>query len=213
MARGKPRGKQGAIPVYVYDPRVKRKRYIGSFATQELADAAERDAKAGFGTRWSGEDDPGWRSRLLPDELSACEDAMARGEQLVYFMQGIEGGPIKIGIAVDPDERLQQLQFQGPLRLVVRHAMPGGAALELELHLRFSRSRLWGEWFAPVPDLRRLCNARPSPKDWASVDVVRRLEKDRDYWEQRALAAETAIDDATAALEGAAKAQRLRAVS
>lgn len=33
MAIGKPRGKDGRLPVYVYDPAVKRKRYVGSAAT------------------------------------------------------------------------------------------------------------------------------------------------------------------------------------
>ena len=63
MAVGKPRC--GSYPVYVYDPVVKRKRYVGSFASLEDARAAETETKARIAsgvTRIC----PGCRKRFRP---------------------------------------------------------------------------------------------------------------------------------------------------
>lgn len=48
MAIGKPRGKREMLPVFVYDPVVRRKRYVGSFPTLEEARAAESEFHAAF---------------------------------------------------------------------------------------------------------------------------------------------------------------------
>jgi len=65
----------------------------------------------------------------------------------VYFIQAGEGGPIKIGWAVDPRARLNELQVgcPEPLRLLMTLAGDGG--LEAQLHRRFARIRPRGEWF------------------------------------------------------------------
>jgi hypothetical protein len=64
-----------------------------------------------------------------------------------YFIQAGVDGPVKIGIAEDVEERLKQLQTGCPddLRLIGR--IHGNC--ESDLHGRFERLRLRGEWFKP----------------------------------------------------------------
>jgi hypothetical protein len=65
----------------------------------------------------------------------------------VYFCQPVDGGPIKIGLAVDPRNRLSGLQIGSPVRLRMLAIAEGGAEYEAELHKRFAEWRLHGEWF------------------------------------------------------------------
>jgi hypothetical protein len=67
----------------------------------------------------------------------------------VYFIQAGHDGPIKIGFAVDPAERLAMLQTGNHVELFLAAAMPGGIDLEQELHARFAEGRIRGEWFRP----------------------------------------------------------------
>jgi Meiotically up-regulated gene 113 len=87
------------------------------------------------------------------------------GEALIYFVQAVDGGPIKIGIAVDVDRRLRQLQTGSPVRLRVTRTMTGGAEKEVALHQRFKSNQLWGEWFAATPELARLARAQRASND------------------------------------------------
>lgn len=65
---------------------------------------------------------------------------------LTYFIQGEDGGPIKIGFTTNhPKERLSELQVGSPVRLCFVGFMKGRR--ELELHRRFAHLRLHGEWF------------------------------------------------------------------
>lgn len=72
--------------------------------------------------------------------------------QLVYFI-GAESGPIKIGIAVQPGERLKTLQTSHHERLNLLAVCEGGQTLEREYHKRFAAHRLHGEWFERHPDI------------------------------------------------------------
>lgn len=71
----------------------------------------------------------------------------------VYYMQAVNGGPIKIGVAYDPEERLKQIAHHAaqPIRLLAYHV--GDFQDEAALHKRFSEERLHGEWFADSPRL------------------------------------------------------------
>lgn len=71
----------------------------------------------------------------------------------VYFVQGPPDSPIKIGISINPEERLRTFQTASPHRLRILRLEPGGRSRELALHRRFRRHRLEGEWFQPVPEL------------------------------------------------------------
>lgn len=83
-----------------------------------------------------------------------------KDESKVYFIQSVRGGPIKIGMALDPEERLKELQVAYPYRLRLTHTIEGGRARELALHKRFAEHRLAGEWFEPTPELAKLAYAR-----------------------------------------------------
>lgn len=56
---------------------------------------------------------------------------------MVYFMQRIDGGPIKIGTTINLHGRRRQLQGGFCPPLIVLAVAPGGAAEEAELHERF----------------------------------------------------------------------------
>jgi hypothetical protein len=97
----------------------------------------------------------------------AARVSRARAEQLVYFIGG-EDGPIKIGLAKDPERRLRALQTSHPTRLEVLATAKGGFFLERKYHARFAADRLEGEWFTrsrPVrSEIARLTRgAVPSP--------------------------------------------------
>jgi hypothetical protein len=81
---------------------------------------------------------------------------------LVYFCQAEVGGPIKIGRAQDPHERLRFLQTASPFKLRITHVMEGGAARERALHARHGVRRLYGEWFEPTTELVRVAHAIPA---------------------------------------------------
>lgn len=72
---------------------------------------------------------------------------------VVYFIQAISGGPIKIGFTRNLTTRLAALQNSHPERLIVVAAFPGGPAEEGELHHKFKAVRVNGEWYEPSSDL------------------------------------------------------------
>lgn len=74
-------------------------------------------------------------------------------EGAVYFIQGESGGPIKIGMARNVRARMASLQTAHHSRLHLLGQMPGGSALESQLHRQFAAHRLQGEWFAPTAEL------------------------------------------------------------
>lgn len=75
----------------------------------------------------------------------------------VYFIQGESGGPIKIGKAVNPTQRLAQLQTGFHEQLKILGLIPnGGVATEKQLHERFAQYRVKGEWFLPCDEILEL---------------------------------------------------------
>jgi hypothetical protein len=77
-------------------------------------------------------------------------------DRKVYFAQADCGGLIKIGFASDPVRRVKALQQHCPCLLRLLVVAPGGPRLEAELHRKFDRLRVRGEWFRPAPELLRL---------------------------------------------------------
>jgi hypothetical protein len=92
-------------------------------------------------------------------------------ECFIYFIQsGFGDGPIKIGIAANPEARLKELQTANPYWLsllgVIRVTSAGEARdIERELHMQFSmsRTRPRGEWFRPSLELFRTIETRCRP--------------------------------------------------
>jgi hypothetical protein len=77
-----------------------------------------------------------------------------RRAKLVYFIQSASG-PIKIGIAIDPRDRMRLIQGVHHEALTLLGAVHGGRLREAALHREFTRYRLRGEWFEPAPELLR----------------------------------------------------------
>lgn len=94
-------------------------------------------------------------------ECIGCKSSAARANPAtsrVYFVQSIDGGPVKIGRSIKPQERLLSLQTANPDPLCVVATMPGGATVERVMHVTFAadRIRAGGEWFNPSPALAAL---------------------------------------------------------
>lgn len=85
----------------------------------------------------------------------------------VYFIQMGDGGPIKIGLSANVQQRLDVFQLSAPYPLTLLAVVRNGRdRLERELHARFASARLRGEWFQPVPELLsyiRDVAAQPGP--------------------------------------------------
>lgn len=74
----------------------------------------------------------------------------------VYVIQSEQGGPVKIGKAKNPRERIATLQTASPYPLRLLHVLPGGRPLERQLHERLAPFRLRGEWFDLDPKVLEL---------------------------------------------------------
>lgn len=85
------------------------------------------------------------------------------GETFLYFVQAENGGPIKIGLALDPEKRLAQLQTGHPERLVLCEVVWVTRSFERRLHTLFAAYRLHGEWFRAHPVLAHIAHAEPDP--------------------------------------------------
>lgn len=73
---------------------------------------------------------------------------------MIYFVQGGNDGPIKIGYTHnDIDARLSNFQVGSPEPLTLVASAPGGRHTERAIHIRFDHLRLHGEWFEPETEL------------------------------------------------------------
>jgi hypothetical protein len=76
---------------------------------------------------------------------------------MIYFIQPQRGGPVKIGYARKPENRLRELQCGNPYPLQIVAVVDGGWTTEAVLHKRFASGRMEGEWFEPdTPGLAAL---------------------------------------------------------
>lgn len=85
---------------------------------------------------------------------------MTRGNNCagwVYFVQGVDGGPIKIGCSTNVGARLRDLQGASPTRLRIIGVIPSADMLadEASWHRQHAAYRLLGEWFEPAATLTR----------------------------------------------------------
>lgn len=95
---------------------------------------------------------------VLAHPASEWATAATRARSLVpdtwlYFIQAGSTGPIKIGVAKHPLERMKTLQTASPVELFFRALEWSSAGVERDLHRIFAAHRVRGEWFAPHPDL------------------------------------------------------------
>jgi hypothetical protein len=73
---------------------------------------------------------------------------------MIYFMQPVAGGPVKIGCSDDVERRQRQLERDYGRPLVLLATMEGGRQEETEIHGRFAHLRFGNrEQFRPAPEL------------------------------------------------------------
>lgn len=65
----------------------------------------------------------------------------------VYFIQEVDGGPVKIGQALDPKGRLAELQCGNPRVLKLRAVVLATDETEQSLHYAWGHAAVRGEWF------------------------------------------------------------------
>ncbi len=76
----------------------------------------------------------------------ACDDRSESENQMIYFIKS--AGYVKIGFcARDPMRRLEKLQIGNPMTLRLVALAEGDMADERDLHSRFRKQRVRGEWF------------------------------------------------------------------
>lgn len=68
---------------------------------------------------------------------------------MIYFIRGEESGNIKIGYSIHPGKRRKDLQTAHYEDLEVIGLLHGSPSLEAELHERFGKYRIRGEWYEP----------------------------------------------------------------
>ncbi|NEO59297.1 MAG: GIY-YIG nuclease family protein [Moorea sp. SIO4G2] len=68
-------------------------------------------------------------------------------EKLVYLVADTQHNVCKIGVSLDPIQRLKSLQGGYPWILELLGTIPGGGKREVALHKLFHTHRLEGEWF------------------------------------------------------------------
>jgi len=68
----------------------------------------------------------------------------------IYFIQAGRNGPIKIGRATKPKNRLRYLQTSSSEKLILLYDFEMKIdSEETYLHMRFKKDRIRGEWFKP----------------------------------------------------------------
>jgi hypothetical protein len=108
--------------------------------------------------------------KAITEWLASSRDEVERKQnaQLAYFI-GAPSGPVKIGIAVCPGERLKTLQTSHHERLELLATCQGGQPKERAYHQQFAAYRLHGEWFERCPEIEaeiaRLNSDAPNPND------------------------------------------------
>lgn len=84
------------------------------------------------------------------------ERSINRINSVVYFVACDELKLVKIGVTRRLKTRITTLAVDCPLSVRLLCTVPGGVALEKELHSRFEAFRFRGEWFRYAEPIQRL---------------------------------------------------------
>ncbi len=88
---------------------------------------------------------------LLPEK--GRQSLPAEAQPYIYFIRETRTGHVKIGIAKNVRLRLGFLQCGNSSELEIVGVVPGDASDEANLHDRFARLCIRGEWFDAAQDL------------------------------------------------------------
>jgi predicted GIY-YIG superfamily endonuclease len=111
-------------------------RHLGAVREQRWAEGLESEVQVDL---------------AQPDRMTE-RGARRRSKRFVYFIGEVYGA-VKIGVAANPQRRLNQLQTAFPYKLILLHVMETDEATQVEaaLHREYAAKRLNGEWFALTP--------------------------------------------------------------
>ena len=90
----------------------------------------------------------------------------------VYFIQAGADGPIKIGVARKPMDRVSQLQTAHYQELSLRRVIAGSHSAEEWLHQRFAARHIAREWFVYHPDMDTV----EIPDEWLGTTTARYMD-------------------------------------
>jgi len=91
----------------------------------------------------------------------------------VYFITGDSNHPIKIGRTNSlPYYRIRQIQNNSPVKITCLGILNGPIDLEVTLHNKFYKSRLWGEWFERSDDLLKYIAENAEDYDHLESNVL-----------------------------------------
>ena len=76
-----------------------------------------------------------------------------KGRQHLYFIECEVTGVIKIGISINPEKRLRNLQSSSPTKLKLRAVLANKANWEAPLHQKFADHNSHDEWFFPNAEI------------------------------------------------------------
>ncbi len=103
---------------------------------------------------------------------------------MIYFVQAGLNGPIKIGSSKKPLNRLSVMNVVWYEELYLRGLMPGWTHAEYDIHERFAKDRIRGEWFHPSDHLLQFIASlpdHPRMREWRQSPEKRRVCK-RPAW-------------------------------
>ncbi len=103
---------------------------------------------------------PGVGRRIRPFISDYEEDIKVQGPTVTYFIEAIGTSRIKIGKTNHVPRRLATLQTGSPFRLAIRATT---SIPERELHRRFRRDRVSGEWFTFTDEIAALIEEINNP--------------------------------------------------
>jgi hypothetical protein len=125
------------------------------------------------------------RNISLPaTQLLDVLDKYTANAERVYFMRS--GAYVKIGRSLYPEQRLANLKkYKGQTVIpdcVDMNAaelvatLPGGRRVESEMHLRFSKYRVAGEWFKWSKDVREFVESLNSGGEMSVKDFAKAVQ-------------------------------------
>ena len=101
-------------------------------------------------------DDPRWEKYKSNKERDIKINEYAKKMKVndfVYFVQGENGGSIRIGYTINPTVTLKSLQNGYPDTLKLLVVIPGSEDKVLEYFNKFSKYKLKGGWYKPVKEI------------------------------------------------------------
>ena len=102
----------------------------------------------------------------LSRAVQADAEALERGSRTnLYIVRDADSDAVKLGVGVNPAQRVSHLQIGNPRLLELVDWAPGTEALERFFHGTLKEYRIRGEWFAPHEHVLIACELLMSAGD------------------------------------------------